>query len=164
MGVNDARVWELVRHRGGRTVVLGLGWWTAALCSVALVDVPPSNLVAGVVVFGATVFGATCAVTAPFRVDRTVLAWVGTRLLVAAAALGGVAVAMRALLYPRPPVAVAYTQTPAEVPAILAGSVGSFLVLVAVGYGARLAVRRGWSALGRVRSIRRVVFARRTDR
>ena len=164
MGVNDARVWELVRHRDGRTVVLGLGWWTVALSSIALADVPPSNLVAGVVVFGATVFGATCAVTAPFRVERTLLTWVGTRLLAAAAALGGVAVAGRALLYPRTPAAVAYTQTPAEVPAILAGSVASFLALVAVGYGVRVAVRGGWSALGRVRSVRGVVFAGRTDR
>ncbi|WP_231751378.1 hypothetical protein [Halogeometricum sp. CBA1124] len=70
----------------------------------------------------------------------------------------------RALLYPRTPAAVAYTQTPAEVPAILAGSVASFLALVAVGYGVRVAVHGGWSAIGRVRSVRGVVFAGRTDR
>jgi uncharacterized membrane protein YidH (DUF202 family) len=103
-------------------------------------------------------------VTAPFRLERTLLAWAGTRLLAAAVALGGVAIAGGTLLYPRAPAAAVYTRTPAEVPAVLAGSVGSFLVLVAVGYGVRVGVRRGWSALGRVRSIRRTVFARRTDR
>lgn len=157
-------MWELVRHRDGRTVVLGLGWWTAALCSIALANVPSSNRIAGVVVFGATVFGALSAVTAPFGLDRSMLGWVATGLLVAFVAFGSIAASMRTFLFADVPDAVAYTQTPAEVPAIVAGAVGSFFVLYAFGCVLRVGVARGWSAIGRVRSVRRDVFAGRTER
>lgn len=125
--------------------------------SIALANVPPSNLLAGMVVFGATAFGAACAVTAPFRLDRSLVAWVGTRLL-------AVAVAVRTLLYPSTPALVAYTETAAEVPAVLALSVGSFLALYTAGCVLRGGLRRGRSVVGRVRSVRPGRVDERTER
>ncbi|QIB73992.1 hypothetical protein G3I44_06610 [Halogeometricum borinquense] len=161
---NETRAWELVQYRDGRMVVLGLGWWTAALSSIALADIPPTNWIAGIIVFGATVFGAACAVTAPFRLGRSLVAWTGGQLLVATVAFGGIALAGRTLLYPTTPATIVYTQTPVEVPATVAASVGSFLALYIVGRILRTVLRRGWTAIDRVQTVQRRVFAGRTKR
>lgn len=144
--------------------MIGLGWWTAALGSIALANIPPSNVVAGIVVFGATVFGAACAVTAPFRLDRSLVPWVGTRLLVAFVAFGSLTALIRQTVFADVPASVVYTQTPVEVPAIVAGAIGSYCLLYAVGIVLQVGLNRGWAAVGRVRTVRRSVFVRRADR
>ncbi|SFR67693.1 hypothetical protein [Halogeometricum limi] len=163
LGGENARVWELVQHRNGRAVVIGLLWWTVALGSIAVLNIPPTNRVAGMVVFGATVFGALCAVGAPLGLDRTLVAWVGTRLLAVAAVLGVVAEAVRATLFAGTPPAVAYTQTPAEIPAVVAGCVASFVLLYSVGAVLRVGARRR-PRFGVVGAVRDGLFAGRTER
>lgn len=150
VGTYRNRVGELVQHREGRNVFVGLWWWVAAIGSIAVVNVPPSNHAAGMLVFGATVFGALCAFTAPFGLDRSLTAWTGALLVALSVLSAVVAVGSRHLFFPTETAVVAYTRTPAEIPAVIAGSVGAFVLLYAVGALLCGALRRGravdWTA------------------
>lgn len=163
VGTHRKRVGELVQHREGRAVFVGLWWWVAALASIAVVNVPPSNHAAGMVVFGATVFGAGCAFIAPFGLDRSSTVSAGALLVALAVLSGVVAVGSRLLLFPTEATVVAYTQTPAEIPAVVAGSVGSFALLYTVGAVLCGAVRRARTVDWAGRAHRKPVVGGETD-